>query len=358
MRAALALCATLVACGPTAFDQDAGVDAGADAGPRRPPGTIADAPACGEQRFRLEPGMTPDILVVFDKSGSMSAAIGDNDTRWEVMTAALKSVVTNTEQVINWGLSLFPSNESCGDARVDVPVGPGHGGSIRTKLGGTGPSGNTPIRTAVALGHTYLSGLARQNPRYLLLATDGAPDCASGCTCRPGRGPCATNMCRADDGACTAPCIDRGPDGPGSVQAVRDAAAGGTTVIVVGLMTGRDEEQTLNELALAGGFPRVGGPPHYFLADSGEELEEALVNITGLIVSCTFPLEDPPPDPDNIDVVLDGMRVPRDRENGFELGGDGRSIVFHGEACEKLQRMGAMGRAPDIQATFGCPPPA
>jgi hypothetical protein len=126
-----------------------------------------------------------------------------------------------------------------------------------------------------------------------------------------------------------------------------------TSVIVVGMQTGMVEEATLNMMSQAGGFARVGGPPYFYLAEDGAGLERALLEITGLLVSCTFPLDMVPPDPDQIIIVVNGQPVMRDAENGFELGPDGRSIVFHGRTCDSLQA----GPVPNISATFGCPPP-
>ncbi len=356
----------LVACGPTqqaAPDGGAGgaggsaPSAGGAAGsaPRQP-----DAPACGQQRFELQPGTAPDVVLVFDKSGSMSIALGTS-TRWLVMTAAARAVVRATEQKINWGLMLFPANEGCAVFDVDVPIGPDHAAMIERKVGSANPNGETPAREAIQKAHAYLKGLGRTAPRYILLATDGAPNCAVGCTCPFGFSPCEGNKCRRTDGAggmgadaCEMPCTERGVDMAGAIDATRKAAEESTTVIVVGMQTGVAEDAALTAMANVGGFARPAGSPRsYYLAENGAELEQALMDIAGLIVSCTYPLSMQAPDPDNIVITVNGMQVPRDETNGFALGPDGKSIVFHGRTCDQLQTL----QSPNIQVVLGCPPP-
>ncbi len=355
----------LAACGPT---QQAVPDAGAGGmGPSAPStsgGSGAprqpDAAACGTQRFELQPGMAPDVVMVFDKSGSMSIALG-NSTRWLVMTAAVRSVVRASEQKINWGLMLFPANEGCAVFDVDVPVGPDHAAMIERKVGSANPNGETPAREAIQKAHAYLKGLGRSAPRYILLATDGAPNCAAGCTCPFGFAPCEGNKCRRSDGAggmgamaCEMPCTERGVDMAGAIDATRQAAVESTTVIVIGMQTGVAEDAALTAMATAGGFARPAGVARrYYLAENGAELEQALMDIAGLIVSCTYPLTTQAPDPDNIVITVNGMQVPRDEVNGFALGPDGKSIIFRGRTCDELQTL----RTPNIQVVLGCPPP-
>ena len=48
-----------------------------------------------------------------------------------------------------------------------------------------------------------------------------------------------------------------------------------------------------------------------------DELVAALEAITGQIASCTFPLNPPPPVPNNVAVEVDGMRVARDPNQGW-----------------------------------------
>ena len=83
-------------------------------------------------------------------------------------------MIANTDGKIQWGLSLFPPDNACGMARIDVPV-EGGATAITATLGSATPDGNTPSRVAIARGAAYLKSLGRPNPRYILLATDGNP---------------------------------------------------------------------------------------------------------------------------------------------------------------------------------------
>ena len=56
-----------------------------------------------------------------------------------------------------------------------------NGGPITTSIMGTQPGGNTPTRDAISTGAAYLATLTDTNPKFLLLATDGLPNCPTGC---------------------------------------------------------------------------------------------------------------------------------------------------------------------------------
>src|SRR5882672_929249 len=88
------------------------------------------------------------------------------------------------------------------------------------------PGGRTPTAAAVMSGATYLNGLADPNPKYILLATDGEPNCAGG---RQGGGG--------------------GTDRAGAVAAVRMSAAAGIPVYVVGIGNVTASVTTLNMMA-------------------------------------------------------------------------------------------------------------
>jgi hypothetical protein len=72
--------------------------------------------------------------------------------------------------------------------------------------------------------------------------------------------------------------------------------------------------------------------------------------IGGQIVSCTLPIKEPP-DPTNIAVDADGMRVPRNDADGWAYGTGMTTIELHGTWCTKYQN----GTLKNIKAIFGCP---
>lgn len=377
--AALLSAISLTACGPDSAGQAApgtpGDDVEApgpglpspggsrDAGPRRDavtrdPDLMADGFQCGEETFRLEPGLPPEVLIAFDRSGSMNECAdgsscdgtsGGDGTRWRVMTQALAGVVTNTQAAVSWGLALFPSDGACGAGAPEVGVAPMSAAQVVSTLAAREPGGNTPIRAAVDAARQSLAARTTPNPKYLLLATDGAPNCSDECACPDGGPQCAPGMCMIPFLGCSLPCVVGGPDVRGAVDACAAAAAAGVRVIVIGLGLG---DGVLDDLAVAGGAPRQPGPPHHYRADSGAELEAALLAITGQIASCTYPLRSVPPEPGQVSVSVNGMLVARDAANGWELSPDLRAIVFNGDACRLVQSTADL----QIHATFGCPP--
>ncbi len=319
-------------------------------------------PHCARQDFMLQPGMPPDVMIVFDKSGSMNECTsrpGEDcssmpDSKWNQMSTALTTVVNSTQALVNWGLALFPSDAMCGVANIDVMVSAMNGMAIQQRIGSTRPGGATPTASGVTAAKNYMMARTSPNPKYILLATDGAPNCSTTGACLPGQLTCALpggGMGCDFFGICMPP-TPGGDDAMGAIAAVQQSAAANVKVFVIGIATDSMTESTLNQMATAGGVPRMGSPSYYRVT-SGMDLQTALMAITGQIASCTFPLQQRPPDPTRIDVTLNGVAVPRDAANGWELSSDMMSIELHGTACDNLRA--AMGMV-NIQAVFGCPP--
>jgi len=296
--------------------------------------------------FTLMRGLPPDLLIVLDKSGSMSDVVGP-DTKWNQVRAALDMTVMALQGQIKWGLQLFPTDSNCAAQQVAVPVAPNNYAAISSTMSSNSPGGNTPTRDAVHNGGMYVAGVADQNPKYLLLATDGAPNCGALPSCPP-MPPCPAS-CLAVGGFCLPV---PGNDGAAAVMAVQDVFNMGVHTFVVGIATGSQEDMVLNQMAMAGGEPRPGGPPSYYQVTSTASLVSVINMIAGQIISCTFPLQMRPPYPDRVTVSANGMMVPRDptHVNGWDYGPGMMSIVFYGMWCQNLQN----GTINDVRAIFGC----
>ena len=108
-------------------------------------------------------------------------------SKWALLTPALNQVVMETETMVNWGLKLFAdASGGCGvnANTVAVPVGAGTAAMISTVImGRTDPMGNvlngssTPTRRAMDAAVAYFATVTEPNPKYVLLATDGLPNC-------------------------------------------------------------------------------------------------------------------------------------------------------------------------------------
>jgi hypothetical protein len=298
-----------------------------------------DGANCGLQNYGLM-NVPPDLLIVQDKSGSMANDLNDMrcmrgtmcETKWADTVTGINMVVGMTDTTINWGLKYFANNGGCGvNDGAAVPIGPGNGPAISMSLAGTNPGGSTPTRLAIMSAVAYLQTVMDPNPKFILLATDGEPNCIPG------------GMDQAAD------------DSAGAVAAVQAAAMAGFPVFVAGVGNVATAQATLNMLADAGGRPQMGAT-HYYPVNSTADLVNVLKTIGGMIASCSFGLASPPPDPTNIGVYANNntaMKIPKDvtHMNGWDYGTGMRSIVLYGPACDAVKNM----TTKTIQAAYGCP---
>jgi hypothetical protein len=333
--------------GGTSGASGTGGSSGGGSGGRSGGGTggmfSADGPSCGVKTFGLTK-IPPDLLIVQDKSGSMDALPDGTTcrratqatcmpmTKWPQITTAITQVVMQTESAIRWGLKFFPEDATCGvNAGAVVPVANMNAAAITMAIAAQAPSGGTPTRDAITSAGAYLSTLADPNPKYILLATDGEPNCG------------AVNIFGSQD-----------DDSMAAIQAVKDVAAMGIPVFVVGIGTVTGSEATLTAMAIAGGQPQTAAPRYYPVASTAE-LVTVLGTIGGMVGSCSFGLGTKPPNPDNVTVAADGIVVPRDptHANGWDYGTGGTSIQLFGKPCDDARA----GKLKDVKAVFGCPEP-
>jgi von Willebrand factor type A domain len=315
------------------------------------PTPTADA-NCGQVNNPLRV-VPPDILIVQDKSGSMSN--DDNDaacqrggcganSKWSQVTTALNQVVMNTQATVNWGLKFFSDDGACGSSAAPVvPVGSGSAMAIATAIGRASPGGNTPTRDAVTSGASYLSQLTDSSPKYLLLATDGLPNCPVGCAGTAN----LPQMCTVTDN----------PSEDGATeQAVANAVTMGFKVFVIGIGNVSSAVTTLNKLAVNGGEAQSGAATSYYAATDPTSLEDALNAIVGKVASCTLPLPSKPQVPDNVVVedVETKTTIPQDTShtNGWDYtDATDTAIQLYGTACEDVTN----GTYTDVEIFEGCP---
>ena len=291
----------------------------------------------------------PDILIVLDASGSMNNDISDANcgnngcgatSKWAQMTPAINTVVGMTDTTVNWGLKFFADDAMCAVGNnVAVPIGANQGGAVMTAIagrtsanGGVSNGSRTPTRSAESAGATYMRGLNDPNPRFILLATDGLPNC------QPGNSDTA-----ADDSA-------------GAVMAVTDAAMMGIPTFVVGIATGgTTADSTLNNMANAGGYPQTGGSTSYYSVASTAQFVSVLQTLVGVATTCTFTVPEPTGDTDraHIGVVVNGAEIPHDASmtNGWEYTSTGMTAVqIYGPTCTGIMN----GSITNVQIVFKC----
>ncbi|HEY4187867.1 MAG TPA: vWA domain-containing protein [Polyangia bacterium] len=218
--------------------------------------------------------LPPDVLILLDRSLSMAEDVNGNTcgagcmNKWVQVTGAINSFVPTTESSVNWGLMFFGDARSSGvtcnaETTADVVPATGNATKIMAAIAGTSPGSSTPTTVALKNAAAYLKGLSDDNPKYILLATDGLPTCG------------ATGATSADDANAIA-----------QVKAVHDTD--GIPTFVVGIATtGMGGDATLDQMAVNGGYPQAGTPQYYSIS-SNAELQTVLGTITSMVGTCFF----------------------------------------------------------------------
>jgi len=191
------------------------------------------------------------------------------------------------------------------------------------------PAGSTPTRVAIDTAVTYLKTLTDTNGKYILLATDGEPNCGGG---GKGGGGAGTS-----DVANTITAIQTAAGPPNGFQ---------TFVIGVGVEAGNLTN-----------FATAGGTGQYYPANSPDQLTTALNAIVGTVASCTFALGKAPPDPNNIVIQFNGdktLRPPQDttHTNGWDYTSPSDNTVqVYGSWCDNVTN----GTYSTSEVLMGCP---
>lgn len=118
----------------------------------------------------------PKVLIVLDKSSSMTRNSIDGQTLWHWASEALRQLVTTFDGRIDFGLMMFPAPPGqCTPGAVNVDVGPGNTNAIINALGDPPPySGNyTPSYQTLdqVASYTPLQNPASNN--FVIFISDG-----------------------------------------------------------------------------------------------------------------------------------------------------------------------------------------
>lgn len=331
----------------TAFRRDAGSDA-ADSSVLLP--CTADDPVV------LDP-LATDMLILLDRSESMGTAFSSS-TRYQTVAAQLSGVVSSYAAHVRFGYQEMPGRQGC-DAfafagccasQPLVPVSAESAQAVLQAIAAALPlEGSSPAAGALQAARTYYESLADGvTNRYVLLATDGAPNCTlSGALA-------LASAVDAGDPACS-----------DALTAVAELVSEGVRVIVLGVVpdpassTSTTGLACLDDLAHAGGMSASPGSPGYFSASDPEQLQRIIEQIFGGISrpSCSFPLGENLRDDQLKSVALyfDGQMIPQGTsDNGWSVvvDRDSAAIQITGAYCEEVQEF----RVSKIQATYGCAP--
>ncbi len=328
---------------------------------------------CGSQTIPAVEN-PPNLSFIIDHSASMGEQLaGSSLSKYENARIAMSHVLKAVGHRVNYGATVFPGLAGvtgCESGDELVKVGPGDPPSYARK-GETGPrlkdllqrlsiasvDGGTPAAPTLASAVATLAALS--GPTYVVLITDGAPNCnedllCEGRACIPNIEGFSGVVCEGSDNCCVPTaqnpqanlsCVDA----KASLDAVQALTDAGISTFVVGMPGSEPYEALLTSMAERGGTARQSDPKYYSVADT-EALEQALIAIAASVaISCEIPLDYEPPDRDFVNVYFDGVVVEYDPEAGWEWGPDGH-VAIRGTACDLLSK----GDVLEVQILAGC----
>lgn len=313
------LCDSLGRCVPDC--RTTGCNAGAtcsSSGECVPAAADGGAMTCGGELFQAQK-VSSNMLIAFDKSGSMADAI-NGTPKWNIATTAIKQVTAQYQSQIRFGLVLFPlggqSSQSCVPASISVPVGDMKASAIAQVLDNEGPAGRTPIGGVLTAAGNAPDLADPMRANYVLLMTDGTETCS----------------------------------GDGVAAATANLQNKGIKTFVVGF-GGEVDATNLSDIAVAGGTPRA-GTPRYYQADDAPGLLQAFNVIAQGALGCEYRLAQAPPDPAKIFVYVNGVLQNRDvsHANGWDYSAATQRITFYGGLC----RLVATDANAKVSIVYGC----
>ena len=283
----------------------------------------------------------PNVMFLVDQSGSMDAAFGGGENRWEAAHSAITGIVSGQEDIVRFGLTTYTSRN--GDDNPPCPRLPVAGDPLAASprvdfaLGNSGSIGNdsiypyayptdagedTPTGDSIdsLVGLIGASPPPAEGPTIIVLATDGEPD-----SCEF---PDPSNGTERDSA--------RGE----AVSAAASANAAGMDLFVlwVGELTSTSTRDHLQEVANAG----VGGTGTVWVGDDPASLQGAFQQIISDSISCDIQMDERFDDKDKAcaegDVRLNGAPLACSDTNGWRVKpGVDDVIELVGGACDAFK---------------------
>jgi hypothetical protein len=257
--------------------------------------------------------------------GNLCSDTANCTTRWNAIKPAVQTTLSDSKYV-NWGLKFFSTANTANctvSKTMEVPVGADTAGDINTQIDKATLSLSTPTAAAINAATDYLKTVTDTNKKFILLATDGEPNCGSS---------------SVDGGAYGW----AGSDVTGASSAAAAAKAAGFPVYVVGI-----GPNLANLTALA----QSGGTTDYYPVASPDQLAQALSSIGKAVGSCSFQSKEAPPDPENVAVYVNKQLVEKGASDGWKYGGSAQEIMLTGSYCDRI----TAGEDTTVQILFGCP---
>ncbi len=294
-----------------------------------------------------------DMMIALDRSGSTAESnIG------KTVVTAIKEVTKKTADHVHWGLTLYPSRETCaaGAPNCILPSGPSvligvdnAPEKISTVFSKIMRCGSTPTADTLRVISKYMKTVDHTCKKSVLLATDGAPNCngsldpATCVTSRPDGAPAGNkNVCLDDQGA---------------IAAAKELKDAGYPVYVMGMGIDVKFENIMNQIAVAGGTEQ------FYPVTDVSQLVSTLETITGAAITCEFTAnweeleQNVSRNPGLVNVYHEAANevvyysADCSTRTGWTWTDAGKDTIrLCPEACQKAKKM----EWSNIHATFGC----
>jgi len=244
----------------------------------------------GESPATPCPSELPVLFLVQDKSGSMSEvpdpACPTCPTKWASAKSAVPTLVSSFSSRFRFGLEMFPNSATtfnCSTGTTLNPV-PSTSAQVAATYNAYAPGGGTPTAPSLDAARAYLTGLSLATPAYVLLITDGLPNCNT--ANNPYTCSTTTLGCKSLN-----TCVGSSCCGLGAKDCLDDAAsnasaaalwAAGIKVYVVGFGAGA----TGNNKGVLDAIAQAGGTGSAYAVTDQAGLSAALNSIAANVSTC------------------------------------------------------------------------
>lgn len=308
------------------------------------PGTTAapDKMPCQVEETQVEP-VPPSVLLILDKSGSMSMAQWDHDanaqtpnvTRWYSLYKVVEGVVNKFNAVVHFGVKLYPKIDAGSyvdvgacivNPGVEVPIAPMNAMNVLSVVPAANVMvlGGTPMESGLKEGFKYLKTLDPSLQRFAILVADGE----------------ISDTCKGENFL--------------EAQAVVEEAYQLFEIptYVVGIDVDPSTSDQLTALAIAGGKPKPGPDPFYQTTNQ-LQLQDAIQKIIDDTLSCVIAVDPEPAEPELFEVWIGGQKIEPAascQEDGWIWTKPHSEIELCGSACAQLKKTG------EVEALYFCTP--
>lgn len=278
--------------------------------------------------------ITPNIILLVDRSGSMTETFVRRMSRWDVLRNTLLDtpggLIRTYEDRVRFGFAMYTGNAPtmCPEVDTYVPA-VGNYDTISAAYTAAEPADDTPTGPSIdALLADPAMVHATSDPTIIVVATDGEPD-----ECETGNDTVVGKMI--------------------AVEAAARSHAAGVDVYMLAVGNAIDGAH-LTDMANAGVGHTTGPDAPYWLVNDDTGLRAAFDEIIGGQVSCTVSLTNgsinssDPAQYCAADVRINGNPVACNDANGWHAA-DSTHIEFTGTSCDLIMNMGAT-----VSAVFPC----